>query len=143
MRKIVAIVLTAAVFVGAGLAAPQKERTAEARSDIEKLSAQRIELLQERVDYIELLIRHQITGSTALIQPTLDLLSAKLEYAKSNEERRAIYDEMLKQYDRLIELAELEEERSGTREMLIGTHRDSAYLTSEKLRITIERESVE
>ena len=140
MKRFSAIVLAVAVLLGTGLAAPQTEPVADANPNINALAAQRIELLQERVDHIEALIKHRVIGSTALIEPTIDLINAKLDYAKSNDERRSLYDEMLKQYDRLIELAELGEKR-GTREMQIQTREDSLYLKSERLRIRIERES--
>jgi hypothetical protein len=49
---------------------------------------------------------------------------------------------MLKQYDLLIELAEIDEKSGGTRETRFKTREDSLYLKSERLRIRVELESL-
>ncbi|HBE67395.1 MAG TPA: hypothetical protein DDW52_04525 [Planctomycetaceae bacterium] len=141
MRRTTATVLVGAALLGAGIAAPQKEPASDS-NEVNTLATQRIALLQERVDYIELLIKHGLAVSTESIEPTLDLLTAKVDYAKSNDERRSIYSEMLKQYDRLIELAELDEQKGG-RETRIKLRDDALYLKSERLKIRIARQSLD
>ena len=146
MQKLIVLFFGAAVLLFAGITSHRAHKGTNDESEIEKLAEQRIKYLQQRIEIVEELIKQGIVGATDLIEPKLDLIQAKLEYAKSNDERRKLYDDMLKQYDRLIELAELSRTsptESNEIEKQIRSRDDLLYLKSQRIKIQIERESLD
>ena len=72
------------------------------------LQKQRIELLEQRVANVRELHEEELVDRTELIETQIDLLNAQLSYAGSNQEKRAKLASLMKSYDELVEIAELE-----------------------------------
>ena len=131
------------VVFAAGYFPLQAGNEASNKQQNDSLEEQRIKYLQTRIDYLEVLFKQGRVGTSDLVEPTLQLLNAKLDYAKSDDEREQIYDEMLKEYDRLIEITEANE-KSGLGDMMefVLSNRDSLFLKAERIRILTERNSI-
>jgi len=133
--------LLAVVFcglVGSGIC--QIEDGNNDKSDLNRLKTKRLELLQERVTIVEEHVDRGRSSSMELVEPTIDFLIAKIEYASSNADRKELYNQLLKNHDKLIEMAEI---RGRAPVSVTKTNLELLYLKSERIRIEIERDSLE
>ena len=73
---------------------------------VDQLKEQRVSFLEERIAVIQQGIDAGKLGAISKIQPQMELLKVRLEYADSDVERKKYYQELLSLFDRLIESAE-------------------------------------
>ena len=136
------IVLLGLAFVFSQEAVEVEEKPPE----IAALQKERLALLEKRYDQISSFAEVGLIDQAATIQPHLDLLLAKLDYESDVTERRRLYDLMIGEYDRLIELAKhevnapLRSTPPGQRDTPAIGGSNVLWLQSEKLRVQIERD---
>ena len=142
------------LLVGGGLAfcvaQPQEQNDAAAESDIAALQKQRIKLLEQRVDEVESAIKLGLVDRYQLILSQMDLINVRLDYAHSKAEKKGLLLSLLKNYDQLIDFAELQlkappaHSKPGQRTSSNGPTAASKLLffKSERVRIQIELKTV-
>ena len=85
--------------------------TTGAQEKIAALQKKRINLLEKRVEQVKHWAQFDRVDSTQVREVELDLLDAKLEYAKSKLKKKSILAQILEHYDDSVELANLEKDR--------------------------------
>jgi hypothetical protein len=142
----VSCVLSGALVVGGSA-----QQTTQ-QEEIAALQRQRIDLLQERVDQIRQFISLERARPSELQQPTLDLLTARLEYAITNEERQQLLREIIALYDEMIEEADARKRAGLTQPAtpdnneaneLLRLSTDLLFLRSERVRFQILLTAIE
>lgn len=138
------ILVAGLVIIGAIVGANMLNSNAESRNQevddaIADLQTQRIALLEKRLE----ITKRSLTSSAfekRLQHPQLDLLYAKLEYAKSEERRTQLYNQLLEFFDKQIELAKLAVDDPAVASSAETESNLAHYyfLQSERLRIQIE-----
>ena len=99
----ISILVVAAAFVCCFAQSEEREE----RTDIAALQEQRIKLLEQRIAVIEEYVGMGLTDRSYVIQAQIDLINARLEYAPTKTERRALLTELLGKCDQQIRFAEL------------------------------------
>ncbi len=117
---------------------------------IAALQQQRIELLQKRVAQLESLHEVEMVDRTELIRPRMDLINARLEYARSNAAKKALLTELIAEYDTLIQLLELAAKapvappQAGQRPTPnLTAASDLLLLKADRIKVQIERNRLE
>ena len=111
-RTFVFLILLTNVVCTSGCRQSQIQKDSRAQEDsavsptVRKLQQQRLALLQDRVAEIKNFVDAGRADPIQLIEPEMDLIRVKIEYAQSNDERKTLYGQLLTRYDKLIELAE-------------------------------------
>lgn len=144
MKRRIAICLTLGILgVACSYAQTQEPNGVQAESKIGVLRKQRIELLQHRVSQIEQFIKRGFVNRTDLIKAQIDLLNARLDYARSDAEKKKWLTDLLKRYDDLIEITEFtlkSPPSPRTKPHNLAAVSQLLFLKSERVRIQIERE---
>jgi len=139
MHRIATTYLICVTCVLVGFGFSQTDDVRKSREDVAELKERRLQLLSERAAITEACVRAGTAATHELAEPMIDLIRAKIEYAKSNDDRREFYTQWLEQQDVLIETAET---RGKATVSIERTQFELLYLKSERLRIQIERESL-
>lgn len=109
-------------------------------STVEQLQRDRIEVLEKRCQLAQTQIDEDRSGFEVMIEPKIDLLNAKIEYAANAKDKVAYYNELIKLYEELVEREEmrLQEPRRIDGEQ-VGSETQPLFYESEKIRIQIEK----
>jgi hypothetical protein len=122
-----------------GHAESQERPDADSPVQIEALRQERLRLLEERVTLIKTQFAEGLVDQTLLVPPEMDLINARLEYARSDAERKQLLSDLLEKYDWLIDRAKTQAKaqlrQSGPLEVL--------FLKSERIRVQIQLASLE
>jgi hypothetical protein len=122
-----------------GHAQSQERQDADAPDRIEALQQERLGLLEERVTLIKRQFAEGLVDRTLLVSAEMDLINARVEYARSDAERKQMLSELLEKYDWLIDRANTQAKaqllQSGPLEVL--------FLKSERVRVQIQLASLE
>ena len=147
MQRIFATCITlGALGVACCYAQSQKQDDASTPTEIAALQQKRIELLQQRVSRIESAVKVGFDNISDLIQPQIDLINARLDYAQSNAEKRKLLTDLLAEYDKLIQIAKSEQNAPiqprtpNQRSTIMKPSSDLLWLKSERIRIQIARD---
>ena len=148
IREFSVLVLVAGICFSGANHLSQQDSNIET-TDLTDLKKQRVMLLQERVDSIREWIKFDRACAADLFQPQIDLLNARIEYAKTDAERKVLLGQLLKQYDQLIGMAKLEHQArpsplaSQPVNQVMRAESKLLFLKSERLRIQILHDSIQ
>lgn len=100
----VGILLIAVVFA---IQALNRQLETPASGQIAELQKKRISFLERRVELIESRFAANQASGGDVTTAKIDMIDAQLDYASSDEQRRGLLSELLKQLDKQIEIAKL------------------------------------
>lgn len=146
-RALTLLTIVAGAFL-IGTHTSTSETLNSSQQDLQSLKQQRVQLLEQRVATIKKWVDQEDAAAIELVQPELDVLQAKLDYATTDEERRDLYQSLLAKYDSLIEWAQLnvaDPVRSGAdvKNALMHAESKLLYLKAERTRIQILHDSLD
>lgn len=122
----------------------QDEKSSKTSTEVLSLQQERIELLEERIAYIESLMDiDKSIGSSALIRPRMDLLHARVDYAETTADKVDFLTQLMSEYDKLIDMAENvlhEPPRVGESQLNRLAGSDVLWLKAERVRVQISRD---
>lgn len=153
VRVLLAVVLLAAVSItGFYVTNPPSVQassatmpTSETQEEIAALQKKRINFLEKRIELVKHLAQFDRVDRTQVREVELDLLDAKLEYAKSKLEKKSILAQILKHYDDIVWLAKLEKDRPRPVKTEQSVHKmadlEYLFLQAERTRYQILHDS--
>jgi hypothetical protein len=147
-RRILTCLTFTALGFACGYAQTREQVTGGTPTEISALQRQRIELLQARASRVEALVTADIVDREALIRACIDVINARLDYARSNDEKRQLLTDLMGEYDKLILIAEVASRvpespaTPGQRNVStrLGAVSDVLFLKSERIRVQISRD---
>jgi hypothetical protein len=152
MQRLLAIVLTlGAIGVACCYAQNQKQSDASTSADITALQRSRFDLLQQRIDLwqdgvstSEAIFKVESVNRQDVIRSQIDLINARLDYARSNADKRKLLTDLHTEYGKLIKIAEstLRETTPRPRQNQDEATSQLLLLKSERVRIQISRDTL-
>ncbi len=149
-RTLLPVLLLVAIGVAYSFAQGESDDASGASPSITALQQQRIELLQERVAQLESLHEVELVDRSELVRPRMDVINARLDYATSNGEKKALLTKLLAEYDTLIELGEIAAKappappQPGRRPIPnVTAASDLLLLKADRIKVQIERDRLE
>ena len=146
MQRSLAVCLTFGVLGLAYCCYAQDQGDTSAPAEISALQRKRIGLLQERISNLESFVNISAIDQAALIRPRMDLINARLDYAGTNVEKRRLLTDLIGEYDKLIQMAELALDAPispstlDRRSTLPKASSELLWLKSERIRIQVSRD---
>lgn len=150
-RRLAVCVAFAAIGFACCYAQNPKQVKTSKTTDVAALQRKRIELLETRVKAVDSLVDMGLVDRTEVVRMQMDVISARLDYADSNVEKRKLLDDLIAKYDELIKVSEAMAlaavlptqpgQRVSNSQVKAAT--DLLLLKAERVRIEIERESLD